>query len=444
MSSVRSWSSPSVPALPAGGLPPRIRDTVTGELTQPIPGQQARIYVCGITPYDSTHLGHAATYIAFDTLVRAWKDAGLQVSYVQNVTDIDDPLLQRAAETGADWSELARDQVGLYTSDMAALRVLAPDHFIGVVEMVEEIAQGVAQMLAAGSAYQLQTDDAQGPDTYALMSADPLNGSVGNLSEEQMDRFFAERGGDPQVPGKEHPRDALLWRAARPGEPVYDGGPLGPGRPGWHIECAVIAQHYLGVPFHVQGGGSDLIYPHHEMSTSHLRMTTGQAQPAGMFLHTGLVAYQGEKMSKSLGNLVFVSELLTDVAPAVIRLAVLANHYATDWEYTPQMLQEAEQRYQRWQAALHRAEAAAHDGDSRSGQHDQARAGGFGGRESQTVLTAIREALSNDLDTPAALTAVDTWASSETTAADAAVVADAVDALLGVDLRQGTPAVVAG
>src|SRR5699024_10082084 len=163
----------------------------------------------------------------------------------------------------------------------------------------------------------------------------------------------AERGGDPQVPGKKHPRDPLLWRSERPGEPVFDGGQVGPGRPGWHIECAVIAEAFLGVPFHVQGGGTDLIYPHHEMSTSHLRMLTGQSEPASSFVHTGLVAYQGEKMSKSLGNLVFVSALIDQEMPtAAIRLAVLAHHYSRDWEYTEQVLADARHRLQRWSAAV--------------------------------------------------------------------------------------------
>lgn len=425
---MQSWSSPFVPTLTSGGRPPWIRDTVTGNLTQPVDGDQVRIYVCGITPYDSTHLGHAATYIAFDTLVRTWRDAGLRVTYVQNVTDVDDPLLERARATRVDWADLARDQVALYASDMTALRVLPPDHFIGVADTTDLVARAVRRMLRAGNAYQVRPEDpaAEGLDVYADITADSRAGSVGRLGEAVMDRFFAERGGDPQVPGKKHPRDPLLWRSQRPQEPSFDGADLGPGRPGWHIECAVIAEEYLGVPFHVQGGGTDLIYPHHEMSTSHLRMLTGQDEPASTFVHTGLVAYQGEKMSKSLGNLVFVSALLDQGVPAAaIRLAVLANHYSLDWEYTDQLLHDAQHRLQRWRDAV---AGPVEDRDDGKGRREN-------DGEAGPVVQEIRWALQNDLDTPAALAAVDTWAQQPSSTAGAAAVVDAVDALLGVDLR---------
>lgn len=427
MSRVQSWTSPRAPTLPGNGVPPLIRDTSSGELIQPVPGDHAHMYVCGITPYDSTHLGHASTYIAFDTLVRAWRDTGLQVRYVQNITDIDDPLLERANQTGVDWFDLARQEVELYTSDMAALRVIPPEHFIGVVETVDRVAAAVADLLERGAAYQIDPPDAdaQGRDTYADMSADGLAGTVGHLDEDTMDRYFAERGGDPEVSGKKHRRDALLWRSARPGEPAFDGGPLGPGRPGWHIECSVIAHKYLDVPFHLQGGGTDLIYPHHEMSTSHLRMMTDVDHPAVAFMHTGLVAYQGEKMSKSRGNLVFVSDLLAQgAAPAAVRLSALANHYSVDWEYSESVLHTAQERWERWRAAF----AAAQD-NTGADRADEAGSG-------RAVLEAIREALHHDLDTPAAVAAVDEWAAAPAgTAAEADLVADAVDALLGVDMR---------
>ncbi|HLS13657.1 MAG TPA: cysteine--1-D-myo-inosityl 2-amino-2-deoxy-alpha-D-glucopyranoside ligase [Beutenbergiaceae bacterium] len=433
---MQSWSSPFVPAPPPGGSPPRIRDTTTGGLTQPVEGDQARIYVCGITPYDSTHLGHAATYITFDTLVRTWRDAGLQITYVQNITDIDDPLLERAEQTGVDWADLARDQVARYAEDMQALRVLAPSAFIGVVETVDKIAAAAAQMLNAGAAYPVQPQDptAEGPDIYADIAADERAGTVGRLDEATMDQYFAERGGDPESPGKKHHRDPLLWRAARPGEPSFDGGSLGRGRPGWHIECAVIAEDYLGVPFHVQGGGTDLIYPHHEMSTSHLRMLTGQPEPASAFVHTGLVAYQGEKMSKSLGNLVFVSDMRNQgIPPAAIRLTVLAHHYSRDWEYTEEVLHTARERWDRWRAAFARAGAPTHGAAGADGE-GTADSGG-----TSPVVTRIRQALADDLDTPAALAVVDQWASSPDPA-EADAVADAVDALLGVDLREAPEA----
>lgn len=395
------------------------------------------MYVCGITPYDSTHMGHASTYIAFDTLLRAWRDAGLEVQYVQNVTDIDDPLLERADDTGVDWRELAGTEVRRFASDMQALRVLAPTEYIGVVESVHEVAAQVHRLLESGAAYRLAAPDAadaQASDVYADMSADRRVGTVGHYSPQAMDTYFAERGGDPDRAGKKHPRDPLLWRAARAGEPEFDGGPLGSGRPGWHIECSVIALRYLGMPFHVQGGGTDLIYPHHEMSTSHLRLLTGLADPADTFVHTGLVAFEGHKMSKSRGNLVFVSELLgAGVPPAAIRLAVLAHHYTDDWEYTDEVLATARQRFSRWQRTT---AGAVSDGKGAVFDGKGAVSDGEPSPAALSVVEQIRDAIAADLDTRAALAVVDAWADdTEITAPDAALLRDAVDALLGIDLR---------
>ncbi|QOR72307.1 cysteine--1-D-myo-inosityl 2-amino-2-deoxy-alpha-D-glucopyranoside ligase [Ruania alkalisoli] len=418
---MQSWTSPAIPALPGRGQRPQLHDTATGERVDPVSEGVGTLYVCGITPYDSTHLGHAFTYVAFDTLNRVWRDAGVDVRYAQNITDIDDPLLERAEATGVDWRDLANDQIDLFRSDMSTLRVLPPDHYIGVVEAMDLLVTAVEAMLAAGAAYRVEQD------IYADLSADDRFGSLSHLDPEAMATLFAERGGDPDRPGKRAPLDPLLWRGQRPGEPHWDGHSLGPGRPGWHIECGAIAADYLGLPVSVQGGGQDLIFPHHEMGTSHLRFlpdpgthgdqsTQGRSrEPIRCFVHTGLVAYQGHKMSKSLGNLVFISRLVAHgVDPRAIRLALLDHTYRDSWEFTHPQLEIAGTRLARWRQVA--AEPV---------------------REESTAakfLERLRTALADDLDTPEALRVLDSWA-RERGAGDPGLFADAVDALLGVDLR---------
>ncbi|TDE90361.1 cysteine--1-D-myo-inosityl 2-amino-2-deoxy-alpha-D-glucopyranoside ligase [Occultella glacieicola] len=411
---MQSWPAPRIPELPGRGPGLSLTDTATGARTEPTDDGVGRLYVCGITPYDSTHLGHAFTYVTFDLIGRVWRDAGVDVRYAQNITDVDDPLLERATETGVDWRDLADDQVDLFRGDMAALRVIPPDHYVGVVESIGLVVDAVERLVEAGAAYRVDAD------VYADLSADAAFGGVGHLDHTQMDELFAERGGDPERPGKRHPLDPLLWRGRRDGEPHWDGRSLGEGRPGWHIECAAIAASHLGLPVTVQGGGTDLIFPHHEMSTSHLRLLsngTGGSEPIRAFVHSGLVGYQGHKMSKSRGNLVFVSALTADgVAPGAIRLTLLAHHYREDWEFTEADLAAGATRYQAWRSAAARPAADA-DPD----------------RDPASVLHALRAALADDLDTAAALAVVDAWA--RTGSAVDAVVIDAVDALLGVDLR---------
>lgn len=407
------WSAPPVPVLPgpADRAVVHLRDA-SGQLKESTDGPSATLYVCGITPYDSTHLGHAATYLAFDVLRRAWLDAGLQVQHASNVTDVDDPLLERATATGVDWRDLAADQTARFFQDMTALRVLPPDTYLAVSETVPQVAQVVAALLAGGAAYQVPDDDVAGPgDVYADLSVDPAFGSVAGLDGATMRALFAERGGDPDRPGKRHPLDPLLWRRERPGEPAWDAGALGRGRPGWHVECAVIAAAGLGAVVDVQGGGRDLVFPHHEMSTSHARLLGATVRVQA---HAGLVSYAGHKMSKSLGNLVFVSTVLADGAdPAALRLAVHAHHYRDDWEWTDDQLVTAHQRLNRWRTAVARPSAA----------------------PAEPLLAAVRAALADDLDTPTALAAVDAWASAEGTDETAPAEVSAVtDALLGIEL----------
>jgi L-cysteine:1D-myo-inositol 2-amino-2-deoxy-alpha-D-glucopyranoside ligase len=340
------------------------------------------MYVCGITPYDATHMGHANTYIAFDLVNRYWRDRGHEVHYVQNVTDVDDPLLERAVATGQDWRELARAETALFAEDMAALNVLPPRDYVGAVESIPSVVRWIDRLREAGAVYELEGD------LYFRTAAAPGFGEVAGLDQQAMRALFGERGGDPQRPGKLAPLDCLLWQGARPDEPAWDT-PLGHGRPGWHIECTAIALDHLGMGFDVQGGGSDLAFPHHEMCAAQAGLATGEQPFAQHFVHAGMVGYEGHKMSKSRGNLVFVSRLrAAGVAPGAIRLALMAHHYRADWEWTPDDLQRAESRLSRWRRGV-RAPA---------------------GPPAQDLADSLRERLAADLDTPGALALVDDWA----------------------------------
>jgi L-cysteine:1D-myo-inositol 2-amino-2-deoxy-alpha-D-glucopyranoside ligase len=374
------------------------------------------MYVCGITPYDATHLGHAATYVTFDVLGRALRDAGHQVEYVQNITDVDDPLIERAERDGLHWEHLATAEVALFREDMTDLGIIPPDHYIGVVESIRPIAAAVGEMLDRGVAYRVSTPGAAGDDIYFDLSTEPGFGSVSNWTREQMMAVFADRGGDPERPGKRDALDPLLWRAARDGEPWWENERLGAGRPGWHIECSCIALEFLGMAFDIQGGGSDLIFPHHEMSAAQAVALTGKRPFARTYVHQAMVGLDGEKMSKSKGNLVLVSKLRADgVDPMAIRLALLAQHYRTDWEWTDDCLVRAERRLATWRSAL----------------------SVNAGPGADATLARVRELLADDLDTPGALAAVDRWAHEcltrgGTDIAAPGIVARMLDALLGV------------
>jgi L-cysteine:1D-myo-inositol 2-amino-2-deoxy-alpha-D-glucopyranoside ligase len=412
---MQSWIAPRVPQLPGEGRPLNLFDSARQGRHPVRPNGAARMYVCGITPYDATHLGHAATMMAFDLVYRLWLDLGLDVQYVQNVTDIDDPLLERAARDKEDWVVLGMRETALFREDMEALRILPPQHYVGAVESIPAIAGRVADLLDSGAAYRLS--DGTG-DVYFDLAVAPRFGYESNLSRDQMLVYAAERGGDPQRPGKRDALDPLLWRGSREAEPSWDGGSLGPGRPGWHIECATIALDLLGARIDVQGGGNDLLFPHHEMSAAHAETLTGQAPFASHYVHAGMIGLAGEKMSKSKGNLVFVSRLRADgVDPMAVRLALLADHYRADRQWTDDVRKMGEQRLGRWRAA-----AAAPRGPSGT-----------------ALLAGVRERLTTDLDTPGALQLVDAWADATlagegTDTAAPALVADTVEALLGIAL----------
>lgn len=412
-----TWRAADVPDLPGRAPETRIWDTASAALSVAATGHHARLYACGITPYDATHIGHAATYVAWDLLVRAWRDAGHHVSYVQNVTDVDDPLLERANRDGEDWRELAAREIALYRSDMTALRVLPPDHLVGAVESLPLIEDFNLLLADRGSVYDLEGD------FYFSRFADARFGSVSGLDPDIMAELSAERGGDPGRQGKKDPLDPIIWMAQRPAEPSWPSD-FGPGRPGWHVECAAIATHHLGDSFDVQAGGRDLVFPHHEMSASHARVALGEHAFARAYAHAGLVQLDGEKMSKSRGNLVFVSQLLADGHdPMAIRLALLAHHYRGDWDWTDAGLAEATDRLAAWRAA-----AVSSAGPPESDTSEPAGA---------DVLAAIRDRISSDLDAPGAVQIVDSWAARAATGAAPAsgpLVTAAVDAVLGVVL----------
>ncbi|AQP44801.1 cysteine--1-D-myo-inosityl 2-amino-2-deoxy-alpha-D-glucopyranoside ligase [Tessaracoccus flavus] len=414
-----AWAPVAVPSLPKSddSVPGRLTlfDTAAQSLTEVGPNDgAARMYVCGITPYDATHLGHANTYVTFDLVQRVWLDLGLDVDYTQNVTDVDDPLLERAAETGQEWEELAEDQIELFRSDMQDLRVIPPRHYIGAVESISCVIDLIEQLLPSGLVYQV--DDDQHPDWYFNTVGAEGFGGVSNLDESRMIELFRENGGDPDRPGKRHPLDCLVWRFARPDEPSWTSS-LGAGRPGWHIECTAIAMRYLGPNFDVQGGGSDLVFPHHEMCAAEA-IAAAHEPMAEAFVHSGMVGLDGEKMSKSKGNLELVSRLRHAGAdPMAIRLALMDNHYRSNWDWTPDKLERATERLTAWRGVLNNATAM----------------------PAGETIAAMRTALRNDLNAPAALATVDAWvaASMAIESDDTSAVSDmvqAIDALLGIKL----------
>ena len=411
---MQSWSSAPVPVLPGRGPELRLYDTSDRQVRPVAPGTKASMYVCGITPYDATHLGHAATYLTFDLVNRVWLDLGHNVHYVQNVTDVDDPLFERAQRDGIDWRDLADREVALFREDMAALRVLPPREYVGATEAIAEVVELVEKLLASGAAYVV---DDEYPDIYFRADATPQFGYESGYDRETMLRLFEQRGGDPHRAGKIDQLDALLWRAARAGEPSWPAA-LGPGRPGWHIECAAIALSRIGTGLDIQGGGSDLIFPHHEFTAAHAECVRGERRFARHYVHAGMIGYDGHKMSKSLGNLVLVSTLRGQgVEPSAIRLGLLAGHYRADRFWSPQVLDEAIARLRRWRAAI--ALPA--------------------GPDATDVVARMRGYLADDLDTPNVIAALDGWVTDalEYGGHDPKaprLVATAVDALLGVDL----------
>jgi len=371
-----------------------------------------QMYVCGITPYDATHLGHAATYITFDLINRYLRAGGARVDFVQNITDIDDPLFERAKRDNVDWSELATSQIELFRGDMVDLHIIPPKDYIGVVEAIPMIIESITTIANAASTYSVDSD------LYFDVHSDKDFGKRSHLTEEEMLEVFSQRGGDPLRVGKRDPLDALLWLHQREGEPGWDS-PFGKGRPGWHIECSAIAMHYLDdrVDAHysidIQGGGSDLIFPHHEMSASQSKVIS-KKEFARSYVHAGMIGLDGEKMSKSKGNLLFVSKMVNKgINPMAIRLALISQPYALDRMWTQSSLDDAIDLLEKLNIALSREEVA----------------------PTKPVIMEIIRALSNNLDTPAALLALSEWSDQSlqgSVGGEAGELSRAIDSLLGI------------
>lgn len=378
---MKMWPLVTLPPLPFKLTPLSLRDTHQG-LRQVKSSRFFSMYVCGITPYDATHLGHAATYLSFDLINRYLTLEHTNVSFTENVTDIDDPLLERASKNGVDWKELADDQLTLFKNDMAALRVIPPDNLVKVTDSMELIQSFISKLQGNGYTYSV------GSDLY--FSVESFLKDLPITMEEALS-IFSERGGDPQRPGKRHPLDPLLWLANKEGEPGWSSI-FGFGRPGWHVECTAIALEYLDreekdFVIDLQGGGSDLIFPHHFMSAQLIKAATGR-EFAKFFVHTGMIGYEGEKMSKSKGNLVFVSKLLEEgIDPLVIRWALLKDHYQTDREWSKDLLMQASAEVELVRSALSKSEVI----------------------DPSRCLADISQAIANNLDTKAALELIINW-----------------------------------
>ncbi|MDP9020932.1 MAG: cysteine--tRNA ligase [Actinomycetota bacterium] len=366
-------------------------DTARQDVVPFEPGPLVTMYVCGITPYDSTHLGHAATYLAYDVLQRRLRDSGHQTRLVRNITDVDDPLLAKAKELGVHYLDLAAAETARFQDDMRDLGMLACFSEPRATSAIADIRGFIGMVLDADHAYRSPGG------VYFDVSSFQRFGQVSHLDEATMLELAAERGGNPDDPHKRHPLDFVLWQPSDEGEPAWDSL-WGRGRPGWHIECSTLALRELGTTLDLHGGGSDLVFPHHECEAAQSESVTGEPF-VRHWMHTGMVGFHGEKMSKSLGNLVFVSDLLKDWEPAAIRLAVLANHYRGDWEWSDALVDTAAARLDAWRGA----------GPGDGGLHE------------------VREALDADLDTARALVALDDAASSGRGVGAGA-------ALLGVDL----------
>ena len=372
--------------------------------------QNFSIYVCGITPYDSTHLGHAATYLAFDLINRYQLLAKHQVDFIENVTDIDDPLLERAKRDNQDWQTLAREQIDLFKSDMSALRIISPKKLVKVTESLDLIEKFIAQLSDRGFLYKIEED-------YYFSVGDFLKDLP--MSVDQAKVIFQQRGGDPERIGKKHPLDPVVWIANREGDPGWPSK-FGYGRPGWHVECTAIACNHLNNSnsdpiIDLQGGGSDLLFPHHYMSAKIVQAAYGR-EFSSLYIHAGMIGLDGEKMSKSKGNLVFVSKLLENqVDPMVIRWALLSDHYQNDRQWSDDLLREAESEVELLRTALSRTEVADTD---------------------QLVKDLISD-IANNLDTPTALNRLVSWAiasQKDGSFNKSGQVSRAIDSLLGLAL----------
>ena len=407
---MNSWPKPFVPSLINHDFPPlNIKDSSAG-LIQFEKSEDFRMYVCGITPYDATHLGHAATYLAFDLIYRYQFLSGKNIKFVENITDIDDPLLERANRDKVDWSALADSQINLFKSDMSALRVIPPEHFIKVTESLTIIEEFIKRLAKNGYLYEIENDYYFAVEQFLADLPIPVDEAV---------KVFSERGGDPHRVGKKHPLDPLVWSAHVGNEPGWESS-FGLGRPGWHVECTAIACHYLDENENnpivsLQGGGSDLIFPHHFMSAQIIQAAYGR-EFSESFVHAAMISLDGEKMSKSKGNLVFVSKLLeSGIDPMILRWALLRGHYQQDRAWSNELLEISTKEVELVRSALAQSEVA----------------------DTKNVINSLIQDISNNLDTPSALDRLTKWANlsqSNPIVNQSGLMARAVDSLLGLAL----------
>ena len=372
----------------------RLYDTARREIVafEP-PDHVVTMYTCGITPYDSTHLGHAATYLTYDVLQRRLRDLGHETRCVRNITDVDDSILPKARELGVHYLDLAASELARFDADMERLGMLPAWSEPRATSAIPDIRGFIGMVLDRGFAYQA------GGAVYFEVAKFPKFGEISHYSRDEMLAFAKERGGNPDDPHKRDPLDFVLWQPSLPDEPAWDSL-WGPGRPGWHIECSALALRELGTTIDLHGGGSDLIFPHHECEAAQSEAATGEPL-VRHWMHQAMVRMDGEKMSKSLGNLVFVSDLSRTWDPRSIRLACLVHHYRDSWEWRDGLMSEAQDRLTAW------VQAGPGDG----------------------ALEQVRAALDEDLDTPAAIAAIDEAAARGEGVGRAAM-------LLGVDVRE--------
>jgi L-cysteine:1D-myo-inositol 2-amino-2-deoxy-alpha-D-glucopyranoside ligase len=337
------------------------------------------LYVCGVTPYDTTHAGHAFTFLTFDILVRYLRSTGLDVTYVQNVTDIDDDILRKSKELGVPWDELGRSETEKYLSDMRALNALPFDHYLRATETVPLMVSLIESLVNGDHAY-----EANG-SVYFSVASDPEFGKLSRIPRSEMLSVANERGNDPNDPNKRDPLDFVLWQAAKPGEPTWVS-PWGDGRPGWHIECSAMSMSVLGKTIDIHGGGADLIFPHHECEIVQSENATGVKPFSRYWMHVAMVEYLGDKMSKSLGNLVIASDVLAKFPADAFRLYLFSHHYRTPWEYVDEEIEE-------WADLARDMREAIESPSLAIGEI----------LDSSIYRTRFETAMENDLDTPAAI-----------------------------------------
>lgn len=348
-------------------------------------GRRVGVYTCGITPYDTTHLGHAFTYAVSDVLIRYLEWLGHPVTYVQNVTDIDDDILKKAREVGENWRTVGDRWTVHFIEDMIQLNMRAPDYYPRATDVIPEIQETVKKLVDEGVAYIKEGS------VYFDVHAWEEYGKLSGLDKEQMLPIANERGNNPDDPNKRSPLDFVLWQAKAPGEPAWDS-PWGEGRPGWHIECSTMSTRFLGQTVDIHLGGSDLLFPHHECEIAQVEPISEEKPFVRYWAHVAMVRYKGEKMSKSLGNLIMVRDLLEQYSSDALRIYLGMHHYRESWEYDESELVDA--------ARLARRLRKAFDASSAEGPELSASV-------QQQIFV---DAMNDDLDTAAALRALENLA----------------------------------